>query len=329
MAHQAVKPYSFLMYILAIIAFFFLGLMYAGMIDAGKGQMLAGGAIVFGYGVLGAFIGLILSLILAFKSSRSVILKLNIVLALVIIALFAYFRMKYQQRQEEKLKHELPKKEQPTKPTSHISDVGISQPIAMHFGSPRARQVEPIMGLGMFTPNLHRNKPFYFYGDLTLGKSVQVYIFIDSITFRQREYGGFDIATAPPWLVPDHLKLDYDMLYFKITSVGHDFIEVVVNITNNQTAYVDRYAGTLSYWPDFLLQVNSVEFIDPTTQKVYARSFKKSGVVTTTFSVMKPKKIAHHWMLVELLNDNFEIVGKGWIQWKNEEKLLIRYSLLS
>ncbi|MDX1317257.1 MAG: hypothetical protein R3262_06895, partial [Xanthomarina gelatinilytica] len=68
MAHQAVKPYSFLMYFLAIIAFFFLGIVYANITEAGKGQMLAGGAIVFGYGVIGAFIGLCLSIFTAIKA---------------------------------------------------------------------------------------------------------------------------------------------------------------------------------------------------------------------------------------------------------------------
>ncbi|MDO5979542.1 hypothetical protein [Flavivirga spongiicola] len=97
-----VKLYSFLLYFLAIIAFFFLGIVYAGIIEAGKGQMLAGGAIVLGYGLIGALIGLCLSLVLAYKSKRQIILKTNGLLALIIIASFAYFTIKYQKRQQEK-----------------------------------------------------------------------------------------------------------------------------------------------------------------------------------------------------------------------------------
>lgn len=331
MAHQAVKPYSLLMYLLAIIAFFFLGLVYAGISEAGKGQMLAGGAIVFGYGVIGALIGLILSIIAAFKAKRHAIIKVNVLLALIIVASFAYFRIKYKQRQEEKQKNQKPETEKQItpKPTTPTSDAQTSEPIAMLHYSDVNRQTKPPLGLGMFLPNLHTDNALYFYGGLTSGKSVQDHTPIDSITFKRLEYGGFEITTAPPWLVPDHLKLDYDMLYFRVKSLSHDFIEVVVNTTTNQTAFVDRYAGKLHYWPEFLLGVHSVEFIDVTTQKVQVRPFEASSIVSTAFSFMKPSKIEHNWMYVELIDNNFDVVGKGWIQWKNENKLLIRYSLLS
>lgn len=332
MAHQAVKPYSFLMYFLAIIAFFFLGLVYAGITEAGKGQMLAGGAIVFGYGVMGALIGLILSLIAAFRANRSLIIKLNIILTLIIVTSFTYFYINYQKRQQEKLKDQPHKQEQPAlTPTSPAVtfDTQTNAPIAMLFHSEITNQTEPIMGLGMFTPNLHSNKTLFFYGNITPGKSVQEHIPTDSITFKPLEYGGFDIATAPPWLVPDHMKLDYDILYFKVKSISHDFIEVIVNTTNNKTIFVDRNAGKLQYWPEFLLGVHSVEFIDKSTQKVHSRHFETSSMLHISFSFMKPTKIQQNWMYVALLNDSFAVVGKGWIQWKNENNLLIRYSLLS
>lgn len=329
MSKHTGKAYSFLMYLLAIIAFFFLGLLYAGMIDAGKGQMLAGGAIVFGYGVVGAFIGLILSIVVAFKSNRTIIIRVNILLLIIIIASITYFRIKYQKRQDEKLKNDAKTEQPTTKPITSPANNEISAPMAMRFNSDSKIKAEPIMGLGMFKPNLYANKPLFFYGGLTYGKSVQEHTPIDSITFKQREYGGFDIATAPPWLVPEHLKLDYDMLYFKVKSISHDFIEVVVNTTTNQTAHVDRYAGEIQYWPEFLLHVNSVEFVENSIQNVHERDFLKSGIVTTSFRFMKPKIIKQNWMQVDLLNDTFEKVGQGWIQWKSEEKLLIRYALLS
>jgi len=119
------KPYSFLMYFLAIIAFFFLGLIYAGIIEAGKGQMLAGGAIVFGYGVIGAVIGLCASLFTAFKAQRHIIIKINIVLTLIIIASFAYFTIKYQKRQQGKLDNNSPKQEQITTQESTATNVEL------------------------------------------------------------------------------------------------------------------------------------------------------------------------------------------------------------
>lgn len=331
MAHQAVKPYSFLMYFLAIIAFFFLGLVYAGITEAGKGQMLAGGAIVFFHGLVGAFIGLCLSLFTAFKAKRGLIFKINGLLALIIVASFAYFTLKYQNRQQEKLENNPPKKEQPKaqEATSTAEEAIQSKPMALLIDSAVKKQAEPIMGLGMFTPNFYENKTLYFYGNLTQGKSVQEHTPTDSITFKQREYGGFDIATAPPWLVPDHLKLDYDMLYFKVKSISHDFLEVVVNTTNNQTSFVDRYSGKLQYWPEFLLSIHSVEFHQPTNYKVYIKPLDDAGTVATPYSFMRPIKIQNEWMYVELIDDDFNNKGNGWIRWRKDDKLLITYNLLS
>lgn len=327
MAHQMFKAYSFLMYFLAIIAFFFLGLIYAGITEAGKGQMLAGGAIVFGYGVIGGFIGLCLALVLGYNLKRHLIIKINVLLTLIIAASFTYFTIKYQKRQ--KIKEQQKIEQQKTKRKTAPVDNKISKPLALLTKKTSAIKTESNMGLGMFIPNFHESKTLYFYGNLTQGKSVQEHTPIDSITFKQREYGGFDIATAPPWLVPDHLKLDYDMLYFKVQSISHDFIEVTVNTINNQTRFVDRYAGKLMYWPEFLLGINSVEFPNPENHNIYARPLEEAGTIKTPYSFLRPIKIKDEWMYVALLDDGFKVKGHGWIRWKKNGEMLITYSLLS
>ena len=92
------KPSSLLLYLLAIIASFFVGLSIAGLIEAGKHQALAGGAIVLGYGVMGAVIGLLIALFIAWKSSYTIRFRLNIFLALGILAFFVYFHFKFRTR---------------------------------------------------------------------------------------------------------------------------------------------------------------------------------------------------------------------------------------
>ncbi|WP_040247769.1 hypothetical protein [Psychroserpens mesophilus] len=115
MAHKLLKLYSFLLYILAIITFFFIGISIADIVGAGKNQGLAGGAIVLGYAVVGSVIGLILSLLIANKTNRKVIFRLNLILALSILGFIAYYQIRYQNRQEAKMKKqqktELPKQQ--------------------------------------------------------------------------------------------------------------------------------------------------------------------------------------------------------------------------
>ena len=69
------KIHSILLYVLSFVFSFFIGIGYASWIEAGKGQMLAGGAIVLSYGVMGAFIGLILSIFVARNVKAKLIWK--------------------------------------------------------------------------------------------------------------------------------------------------------------------------------------------------------------------------------------------------------------
>ncbi|RMG24155.1 MAG: hypothetical protein D6730_13100 [Bacteroidetes bacterium] len=102
MLSHILKPYSLLLYLLALIAAFLVGVSYAGIVDAGKGQGLAGGAIVLGYGVVAAAIGLLLALLLAYKAKRKTIFRLNILLTCCIAVCYLYLYLKFLERQREK-----------------------------------------------------------------------------------------------------------------------------------------------------------------------------------------------------------------------------------
>ncbi len=129
MAKQMIKPYSFLLYFLAFVASFFGGVSYAGWIEAAKDQMLAAGAIVLGYGVMGAIIGLFAALIIAYGAGRTVIIRLNMILPLIIIAFVAYYAIKFKRKQKAKQEQdriEQQKKPIPTKPVNWYIDHVIS-----------------------------------------------------------------------------------------------------------------------------------------------------------------------------------------------------------
>lgn len=323
MANQMLKPYSFLLYFLAFITCFFIGISYAGLIEAGKGQMLAGGAIVLGYGVMGALIGFVISLFVAKKLNRKIIIRINIILALSIIGFYGYYHLKFLEKRKAR---ELEKNEF-KKSKTQTPKANKETALFFQFNN----QVNPTesSGLGMFKPHISEEKPLYFYSNPNLDKSLNEHFAIDSITFKKTEYGNYDIATAPPWLVPNHLKLDYDLLYFKIESLTEEFIEITVNTITKKTAFVSRYSGNISLWPEFLLQVNNIEFLDPENQNIYIKPLRHASTVTVNYSYMKPIRIKQNWMQVNLLNDNFNTVSKGWIKWIENSTLLIAYSLLS
>ncbi len=319
------RPACLLFYLLMLLSFFFLGLFYAGWIEAGKGQMLAGGAIVLGYGVLFGGIAFIASFFIAYYAKQRFIVIANIILTIFIIATIVIFRSKYQKRKAERSKEEYNRPTTPSAPAEKNERVLAYALLDKTSTMPANKKV----GIGFFQPKFYEKSVLHFYGNPNLKKSVSDHTPFDSIVFRRLEQGGFEITQAPPWLVPEHMKLDYDMLYFKIKSLGREFAEVIVNAQTQRTTYVNKYDGKVVSWPDFLLSAHSIEFPSDSHQRVKARPFENASDLKVPFSFLRPVLIQEEWMQVELWDENFESVGKGWVRWKKEGELLITYSLLS
>jgi len=122
MANRLLKLYSFLLYLLALATSFFVGITFAKIVEAGKDQGLAGGAIVFGYGVIASVIGLIISLFVAHKINRKTIIRLNIILALCLAGFYAYYQIRYLNRLKAR-ELETQKTELPKQPSSFATNV--------------------------------------------------------------------------------------------------------------------------------------------------------------------------------------------------------------
>jgi hypothetical protein len=328
------KPAGILLNLLSLAVFFIIGMYFAGLIEAGKNQGLAGGAIVLGWGILFAGAAFILSFFVSFHVAHKKIVRINWILF--VLLLIGYGITHYRFIQRDKLQQEKSKqfKPAPTKPTPMAEPV--KEPTAMLVSNlktivaeTRLAKLDATMGMGYFSPNYFENSTLYFYGNLDLEKSLMNHSPFDSITFKRNKFGQFEIATAPPWLVPGILKMDYDLLYFKIESITQDFVEIVVDEHSGKTSFVNRNTGRIIYWPDFLLSVNSVEFLSESSEKVRARSFSTSGEINTQYEFMHPVRVKGEWMKVLLMDSNFNKVAMGWIQWKRDNKLLITYNLLS
>ena len=332
---KLLKPASIAFYFLFAIVFLFLGMYLAKVTGAAKGQGLAGGAIVLGWGVLFGGLAFIASFFIARYVVHKWIVRLNWLLLIIVATTYGITHYNYLERQKEKENSEEKFDPPPTTPTptTSASVATNNELLAMAEVTPKNPLSQPTndktMGMGFFSPNFYENPVLYFYGNLTPGKSLQEHSPYDSITFKRNKYNQFEIATAPPWLVVDYAKLDYDLFYFKVKSVSQETLEVVVNETNDQTALIDRRAGNFNYWPDFLLGVHSVEFLPESTEKVKVKPLDHAGENNAPYEFMRPLKVQNHWMHVEFWNSDFKAVGNGWIQWKRDGKLLILYNMLS
>ena len=319
------KPACLLLYVLTVMVFFLIGLFYANWIEAGKNQGLAAAAIVLGYGVIFSMIALILSFFAAYRLKHKTIIRINLILSIFALAgvLLIFFKVNERNMQRKKATEpsEDLKSTKPVESTRLLAIANISkQPESVPSND---------LGLGFFTPNFFEHSVFYFYGSPNLEKSVNDHFPTDSIVFEKREIGGFKIDQAPSWLLPEHLKLDYDILYFRIHALGTDFAEVVVNAANGNTRYIDLRQGKILLWPEFLLSVSTVAFVPNSFQQIKIKPLEHASTVKSNFSFMRPVLVKEEWLLVRLLDSDFKATGEGWIRWRKEGHLMISYSLLS
>ena len=315
---KLIKNSSLLLYLLSILAFFFVGVFYVMITGAAEGQGLAAGAIVLGNGIIFAFVALVASIVLVYYTETPVIKKVNIGLAITLVLSIGYLVFRKMQKEE-------PESTSLHQPRLSPTALAMANPQESYQST--TNQEEP--GLGFFSPTLFNIPALYFYGNPDFMKPVMEHPAFDSLTFEQRQYGGYHISYAPPWFVPHHLKPDYDMLYFKVVGVSRDFAEVIVNKFTGRKAYVNQHAGKMIFWPDFLLQVHSVEMLPDHQQPVRVKPLDYAGEVNLPHVFMKAVLVKDLWMKVQLQDDHFREVGEGWIKWRDENGLLIRYSLLS
>lgn len=311
------KLSSLFLYLISFVSFFFVGASVAGVLGLAEGQGLAGGAIILGYGLLGSVTAVVIAIFMVNLCSSKVIVWTNVALTCVTAILVIYFTLNYQNRERERESNQEPKQQSTTAPANSIS-------LEIPLDATAADQ-----GLGMFEPTIADNSVLYFYGNPNFDKALIEHPPLDSLKFELQEGGQFEIVFAPPWLMPEHLKLDYDVIYFKVISITDQFVEVVVNTQTGQTLFVDKYAGDVLLWPVFLLNMHTIEFLDSADQRVLVKPLDHASEVSISFEFMKPIRISDRWAEVDLLNNEFTSVGRGWIKWMDAGSIQVAYSLFS
>jgi hypothetical protein len=138
-----------------------------------------------------------------------------------------------------------------------------------------------------------------------------------------------DIAEAPPWLVPEHLKMDYELFHLRVMTLTTEWAEVVGNSRTGQTWWVDRTTVEFEGWPEFLLGSPSVVPFDEHAAPVRARPLDDSPILATTTAALPPLAVRGDWLKVSIGHLADRIVPEGWIRWRRGDRLLVTYNPLS
>ncbi len=293
---------------------FFSGLVVAAL-TIPKNSGLTGPATILMDGLVGGLLLFIIAIILIKKITPKFLKKITIILFLLNLLPIGWivYRLQLNNSNEEPKKKPIIEKTKPILTSS------------LFFQSSETEE----MGMGMAKPDFFNRKSLYFYSLPNLEKTVSEHIPSDSLTFSQTE-NGYEIGYAPPWFYPEHQKLDYEILYLKIISLGRDWIQVEVNRKTNLKKWISATDVEVLLWPQFLLKVFSIEILEPSINMLRVRPLPNASLYQAKeFSILSPVMIKDKWIKVELHDDHFIKIGEAWLQWNKDGKLLISYSLLS
>lgn len=265
---------------------------------------LAGGATVFWGGAIGAFLGLIIGIVAKMNIKNSVIKNIISVLGFaILLGCIIFFKVS----------------------TASVADQNI-QTEPVQFVSSNQQSTE--MGIGIASPKFGEIIAFYFYTP-NLEKPVDEHTPSDSVSFKKTEYGK-EISFAPPWFFPQNMKMDYGILTFKVIALRREWALLEVNKVNGKTAWVNSFDINFIPWEQFLLNVHSVESVDPIKNPPRTRPFDYSDPTQLQGEViLSPVEIRNEWVKVRIQDNGYNKIGEGWVKWRTIDQLLVRYNLLS
>jgi len=301
----------------AFILGFSLGVLY-GNLTLPKGSGLAGSAIVLGDGLIGALLLLIISIFLVRKLSAGLLKKINIVFSVLVIILIGWSVYRHLTKApQEKRNDQMPKME-------------TVAPSALLFSNLQKEKNPGSMGMGMCKPKFFEYNVLYFYSNPNLEKSSLEHTPTDSVVFKRGD-GFTEITYAPPYFVPEYLKLDYDMLYLKTLTVGLDWIEVEVNKTSGLSSWVNSSPVSFIGWSEFLLKAISLDIIDEESNPLKIKPLDHASIIANAeYEFLIPRFVKGEWVMVELRNElHINNNSTAWVRWTDGKKLLVKINLLS
>ncbi|MGE0587485.1 MAG: hypothetical protein AB7O48_02860 [Cyclobacteriaceae bacterium] len=184
-------------------------------------------------------------------------------------------------------------------------------------------------GIGIARVSPSPDRPLRFYSKPDFDSVPYQFKAIDSVTFIKGEH-YIDIATAPPWLAPEYIKLDYDQFLFRVVTYSQNWIEVIVNNMNGQTFWVDAQAVEYEDWGTFLTGVVAVEVLDADKNPIRGKALDQASIIASVQGAqLRPVAVKGDWLMVSTVGLADRIVPTGWIRWKKGDQLLISYSVLS
>lgn len=292
---------------------------------AAKGQMLAAGAIVFFYLIIGAVFGLALTLFLAWRWDSTRMRNLAIgsgVLALLLVGI-TYTMVENRRAEREKQRQETEVRGEALSEEPRGSDTVRMTEKTQPLIERRAGPNPAVEGLGIVqVPHSPDGIRLYFYPTSAVYDTQPT----DSLVYRY-ENGTFSLVHAPPFLQAFYQKVDYEALLFRFTGVHRQAVQLELNREMPRRMWVAREAVSVQFWPDFLAGVATVRSLDDQRNPVRRRAL--TAAPTADFpegTQWMPEVVVGDWIGVKpLMPDESSPDIQVWLRWKKDDQLLVSW----
>lgn len=143
-----------------------------------------------------------------------------------------------------------------------------------------------------------------------------------------------ETPNADNWLKPELLKPENLLFSMRVLSRETGWYQVMTNNGTHQTYWLRKIDGLDYYdWADELLRAASITRLKRETNPL--RKFQASTIILpwdmNYADCFKPVKVLGQWIEIETREtcaDGSTKIKSAWIQWRDEDGLLIDYSLL-
>ena len=200
--------------------------------------------------------------------------------------------------------------------------LGLSLFMAM-MTSDAVAQVEPVLGEGMAYPWAVSGTRLHFYGLPDLDQPPETMVPQDSVVFGEGR-GRVPIKTAPPWFLPEVLDFDNNRVAMRVRTLARDWVEVVVNRTTGQTAWVRRNVVNFQPWPSFWLATDKVSALDEAANPVRLKPLDHAAVLADASIPLAVLAVRGDWLMVSTNGLADRIRPTGWLRWRQGEQLLVQ-----
>ncbi len=185
------------------------------------------------------------------------------------------------------------------------------------------------LGLGVIQVDIYKTTEIKVYrnkGDKSPEKIIRLVNKDGEINIEEHNYSN--------WLKPEAIWLDYSQFLFRYTAVEDKWIQIIVNTDTKDKKWIQKSQTlTIQTWENFL--INETTAIDPlgstdikTEPNTNSTTLRKS----TDKDCFEAIEIKGDWIKIKTnetldCNEHPQPMKSGWIKWKENNQLSIKYFL--